>query len=69
MIGRHYIRDSQGRHGNEVIERKVRYVEWGLLGGIVLSVWVGAMVLSGPIEWYYDDWTWFWGCLMLWLVV
>ena len=69
MIGRYFLRDSQGRHGNEANEKKIRVVESGLIVGIVLSLFVGYLVLDGPVSWYYEGWTWFWGCLLLWLVV
>ncbi|KAE9377242.1 hypothetical protein N431DRAFT_463023 [Stipitochalara longipes BDJ] len=68
MIARHYLRDPR-RHENEADEKKIRYVNIGLIVGLVLSLSVGYLILSGPMEWYYSDWTWFWGCSLVWIVV
>jgi len=69
MIARHYLRDSRRRHGNEANEKKIRFVDIGLIVALVLSLTVSYLILSGPVEWYYSGWAWFWSCLLVWIVV
>ena len=68
MIARYYLRASQKRHENEAVEKKIRFVDMGLIVGLVLSLSVGYLVFSGKY-WYYSDWNWFWGCLLGWIVL
>jgi hypothetical protein len=69
MIARHSLQDSRRRHGNEAVEKKIRLVDIVLIVGLVLSLSVGYLILDGPVDWYYSGWTWFWSCLLIWIVV
>jgi hypothetical protein len=69
MIAEYYLRGSQRRHADEANEKKIRFVDMGLIVGLVLSLSVGYLVFAGTRRWYYSDWNWFWGCLLGWIVV
>jgi hypothetical protein len=66
MIARYYLRDSQRRHGNMANEKKIRFVDLGLIMGLVLSLFVGYLIFE---ERYCSGWNWFWGCSLGWIVV
>jgi hypothetical protein len=69
MIAGYYLRGSQRRHADEANEKRIRFVDMGLIVGLVLSLSVGYLVFAGTRRWYYSDWNWFWGCLLGWIVV
>jgi hypothetical protein len=69
MIAGYYLRSSQRRHANEANEKKIRFVDMGLIVGLMLSLSVGYLVFAGTRRWYYSNWNWFWGCLPGWIVV
>lgn len=69
MIARYNLRDSQRRHGNEASEKNIRFVDMGLIVGLVLSLSVGYLVFEGMRSWDYSYWSWFWGCSLGWVVV
>jgi hypothetical protein len=69
IIARYYLRDSQRRHRNVANEKKIRFVDMGLIVGLALSLSVGYLVFEGTRAWYYSDWNWFWGCLLGWIVM
>jgi L-asparagine transporter-like permease len=68
MIARYYLRDSQRRHGNKTNEKKIRFVDMGLVVGLVLSLSMVYLILRG-IKKGSSDWNRLWGWFLVWIVV